>query len=343
MANFTGKIIGVTKTTIKKLNGLEPTINASLKSVNTKPYLPGFSWESALSVPSGNWDSVAYGNGTFVAIDVINGNTQSVMTSPNGLTWTLQTTPSGKRFSRVIYGGGLFVAVGYRPNPNEFSTSQIMTSPDGITWTLQTHPSTIPSNIAYGNGIYVVLNEFGSSTDVLVSSDGITWVLNSAVLPFTSNFRQIHFYNGYFIYANFSGNQVYYSIDGINWNNTSLSTSGNFRAISWASSGPVAGLYVLGSLTSTDKQKSTSIATTFSSVDNIGPNRLSSLVYCDISAVFVGIEALTNPGVGVQRITTSSSADVWTGRSGITSRGQAITYGDNKLVIVGNNFASISY
>ena len=345
MANFTGKIIGVSKTAIQKLNGLEPTINASLKSVNTKPYLPGFTWESALSVPSGNWESVAYGNGTFVAIDITTGNTQSVMTSPDGLTWTLQTTPSGKRFSTVIYGGGLFVAVG---SQNVVSTDQIMTSPDGITWTVQTHPGCVPGSIAYGNGIYVVINQITGSDDSLVSSDGITWVLNSGVVPSDGNFRQIYFYNGYFIVGSNSSSLSYilYSTDGINWNTTSTSVTGSWRGISWASSGPVSGLYVLGSISLTNagaKQKSLSITTSFTTVTNPGLNRLVCITYCDISGVFVGIDSLNTPVSGGERIATSSSADEWTGRSGITSRGQGITYGDNKLVIVGNNFASISY
>jgi hypothetical protein len=339
MANFTGKIIGVSKTAVEKLNGLQPTATASLKSVNTKPYLPGFTWESALSVPVGEWRSVAYGNGTFVAVENTIGSTQAIMTSPDGLTWTLQTTPAGKRFSCIIYGGGLFVAVG---SQNVVSTDQIMTSPDGVTWTVQTHPSCIPSSVAYGNGIYVVLNSFGSSSDSLVSSDGITWVLNPAGLSVAS-FYQIHFYDGYFITNNASASQILYSIDGITWSTTSTSTVGSWRGVAWASSGPVAGLYVLGATNSTVKEKSTSITTPFTPVANSGLNRLYVITYCDISGVFVGLEQFSSPGVGVERIATSSSADDWTGRSGITALGQSVTYGDNKLVIVGTDFASISY
>jgi hypothetical protein len=345
MANFTGKIIGVSKTAVEKLNGLQPTATASLKSVNTKPYLPGFTWESALSVPTGEWVSVAYGNGTFVAVSSTPNSTQAIMTSPDGLTWTLQTTPAGKTFSRITYGGGLFVVVG---SQNVVSTSQIMTSPDGITWTVQTHPSCNLASIAYGNGIYVVINQgsggsASTNDDTLVSSDGITWVLNASAVPSETNFRQIHFYDGYFITSGILESNILYSTDGITWSTTPTSTSGTWRGVAWASSGPVAGLYVLGSTTFGLKEKSTSITTPFTPVNNIGPNFLSTLTYCDISGVFVGVEQLAFPGVGVERIATSSSADDWTGRSGITTRGRWVTYGDNKLVIVGLDFASISY
>jgi hypothetical protein len=342
MANFTGKIIGVSKTAVQKLNGLEPTITASLKSVNTKPYLPGFTWES-VTVPTGNWESVAYGNGIFVAVNRTINSTNAIMTSPDGLTWTLQTTPTGKTFNSIVYGGGLFVVAG---SANVASTSQIMTSTDGVAWTIQTHPSCIPQSIAYGNGIYVVLNALTNSDDSLVSSDGITWVLNSSVLPLNS--LTIYFYNGYFISGvnTTSLGEIFYSTDGINWSSTSTSVTGNWRSFSWASSGPVSGLYVIGSISTTinvgAKQKSTSITTPFT-IANSSSNRFAGITYCDISGVFVGIDVSSIPPVGYERIATSSDADNWTGRSGITSPGRWITYGDNKLLIVGVNFASISY
>ena len=55
------------------------------------------------------------------------------MTSPDGITWTIQTSAADNSWRSVTYGNGLFVAVA------SFATgNRVMTSPDGITWTIQT-------------------------------------------------------------------------------------------------------------------------------------------------------------------------------------------------------------
>ena len=61
-----------------------------------------------------SWSSVAFGNGSFVA--VASGSTTAA-TSTDGITWTSRTMPSAVSWSEVIYGGmpGVqnFVAVAY--------------------------------------------------------------------------------------------------------------------------------------------------------------------------------------------------------------------------------------
>jgi hypothetical protein len=51
---------------------------------------------------------VAYGNGTFVAV----GKGGTILTSPDGVNWTAQTSGMRSWLSSVTYGNGLFVAVG---------------------------------------------------------------------------------------------------------------------------------------------------------------------------------------------------------------------------------------
>jgi hypothetical protein len=52
---------------------------------------------------------VAYGNGLFVAV----GSRGAILTSPDGVNWTAQTSPTSDDLSAVTYGNGTFVAVGY--------------------------------------------------------------------------------------------------------------------------------------------------------------------------------------------------------------------------------------
>ncbi len=60
------------------------------------------------------------------------------MTSANGTTWTVRTSPSNV-WNSVAWSPslGLFAAVGL----SGVGTQEVMTSPDGITWTLHSTPS----------------------------------------------------------------------------------------------------------------------------------------------------------------------------------------------------------
>ena len=76
------------------------------------------------------WNDVVYGNGKFVAVMYDSGHSANykVMTSPNGITWTLRATPAGTDgWLKVAYGNGLFVALSQSP-----ADGPCMTSIDGI-------------------------------------------------------------------------------------------------------------------------------------------------------------------------------------------------------------------
>jgi hypothetical protein len=89
---------------------------------------------------------VTYGNGLFVAV----GKYGTILTSPDGVTWTARTSGTSDYLRSVTYGNGLFVAVG------EYGT--ILTSPDGVTWTAQTSGTGNDLNgVAYGNGLFVAV------------------------------------------------------------------------------------------------------------------------------------------------------------------------------------------
>jgi hypothetical protein len=52
---------------------------------------------------------VAYGNNTFVAV----GDDGTILTSPDGVSWTARTSETGYGLYGVTYGNGTFVAVGW--------------------------------------------------------------------------------------------------------------------------------------------------------------------------------------------------------------------------------------
>ncbi len=79
------------------------TKTANLTVVVTAPWTLRSSGGTSLS-------GVTYGNGLFVAV----GGSGTILTSPDGMTWTQQTSPASEILYDVAYGNGTFVAVGYR-------------------------------------------------------------------------------------------------------------------------------------------------------------------------------------------------------------------------------------
>jgi len=57
----------------------------------------------------------------------------TILTSPDGNSWTIRTSGTYNNFYGVTYGNGLFVTVG--------DSGTILTSTDGTTWTERTSGS----------------------------------------------------------------------------------------------------------------------------------------------------------------------------------------------------------
>jgi hypothetical protein len=129
----------------------------------------------------------------------------SVVTSPDGVTWTVGSVAAG---NAVIYGGGLYVAVG--------GSGKIYTSPDGLTWTSRTSGTTSPLlAVAYGGGQFVAVGGASASAPIVrTSPDGVTWTSRTA--GGSNQFKGIAYGNGVFVAVGPNGT-VYTSPDGVTW------------------------------------------------------------------------------------------------------------------------------
>jgi hypothetical protein len=93
------------------------------------------------------------------------------MTSPDGITWSSQTSAADNEWVSVTHGNGLFVAVAQSGTGN-----QVMTSPDGITWTSRTSAANNSWYcVAFGNNQFVAVAYSGTGNRVMTSPDGINW------------------------------------------------------------------------------------------------------------------------------------------------------------------------
>ncbi len=192
------------------------------------------------TVFTGHWSDVIYAHGLFVAVGSGRSSDGDVMTSPDGVNWTVRSVPSGASWSSISYGNGIFVAVS-----NSSQAHKIITSPDGINWTSRSSPLTFEPtpSVCFGAGLFVVVSPGYFSMyppKVMTSPDGVNWTVRS--VP-NGGWRSVTYYNGVFVAVAFHDDlyhdpiYVMASNNGINW------TVGNAPPGSWVSITAGNGIY----------------------------------------------------------------------------------------------------
>lgn len=166
-----------------------------------------------------NWRDITYGNGKFVALNH-DGDPQKVMTSADGINWTLHSAPplDSGQWVRLAYGNGIFVGVKHN------SDDWMYSSDGGESWTAVTGGGQVGqwSGITWGNGIFVAVNyNNGDTYQVQTSPDGITWT--TRVSSYQSRWRRVAYGNGKFVaVGSYGGTRIMTSPDGINWTNPTV-------------------------------------------------------------------------------------------------------------------------
>ena len=128
----------------------------------------GLTW-SQVTLPDGaDWNSVAYGNGKFVAVAKSDSTVTQTAYSTDGQTWSSGSFVGGAE--SVVFGNGRFVAI-------EGTTSNVaFYSLDGINWTATTLPGSATLDwkvLAYGGGTFLAMAT--GSSQAATSYDGVTW------------------------------------------------------------------------------------------------------------------------------------------------------------------------
>ena len=229
-------------------------VTGSQGLIQTSPDLT--TWTDVGGSPHPIWFSVAFNNGTFIALD----EHQHAYASTDGRTWTAVTLPAGD-VERVASANGLFLAMGY---------GTLMTSPDGQTWTmravlqgidygsatfgngmwilggtlsdaivtspdLQAWTKAFDDNkadtlgnvgLAYGQGRFVALQQDGT---LVTSTDGVQWVVGTSFV--TDGTAQALVYGAGGFVAFGGGFTSYHSVDGLTW--TAGDTDINFNAVTY--------------------------------------------------------------------------------------------------------------
>ena len=190
--------------------GLYVALTTGQTTLATSPNLN--TWTTQSYTATATLTAVGFGNSTFVAFGS-NGTSQSVATSPDGVTWTVRTAPgTTATISRVAYVGAFFVAVG--------NGGTLYISPDGVTWTVCASNLTAQLyDVGYVNSTYVVC---GASGQISSSPDGVTWTARSLAL--TGAVINSLVLLGAKLFANVQG-MIFASYNGINWISVSSARS----------------------------------------------------------------------------------------------------------------------
>ena len=268
-----------------------------------------------------NWTSIAYGNSIYVVV-ASSGTGNRVMTSVDGLNWTMRESVSDITWNSVTFGNGKFVAVA-----STNSNNCVMTSSDGITWTITTAIANVWTSVTYGNGVFVAVAKSGTNSRVMTSTDGITWTSGDIV---DNSWNCVTYGNGTFVAVAESGtgNRAMYSTDnGMNWimgnsvfdNKWSSVTYGANKFVAVSQSG-----YTNMVMTSTDGIIWTPQSVT--SADN-----WLSVTYGNGYFVAVGVSSLN-------RIMTSTDGVSWSNRTMATNNNWiSVIYGADKFIAVSSN------
>jgi uncharacterized delta-60 repeat protein len=162
----------------------------------------GATWTLHRTGATNTCSSVAFGNGTFVAV-CNNPYTSSVMISTNGSDWSAQPDFAESYLTAVGFGNGTFVGVGYANSTvtGDGLRGRVVTSTDGKTWVLRANVPTALESITYGGGRFVAVgtDHFVDGPLMITSTNGIQWSV--LAVPTQLPLHDVTFGNGTFVVA----------------------------------------------------------------------------------------------------------------------------------------------
>ncbi len=191
-------------------------------------------------------ESVAGNSSLFVAVGdrpEIENAYGTILTSPDGKTWTSQNSTVQEDLYAVATNGTLFVAVG------DYDTyGTIVTSTDGVTWTAQN--STVfedeLNGVAANSTLWVAVGDEGT---IATSPNGTTWTSqDSGTSEYLGNVAG----NGTLFVAVGDSGTILTSPDGVTWSAQMSDNSNDFSSVIWTGTQFVASDYEDNYYTSPD-------------------------------------------------------------------------------------------
>lgn len=237
---------------ISPLVNVPPIITSSPNNLGTK-------WNAIYSPVTSFLNGVVWSGSQFVAV----GDTGTILTSFDGLTWIVRTSGSTDELKSIAWSGSKYAVVGGWYGTvllssdgiiwskvstgvrkflrkiiwanNQFvavGMGTILTSPDGITWT-ERSVNTLNeiSNVIWTGNQFVAIGG-SNGTVCFTSPDGITWTSNSGLPSIYSGMLFGMAWNGSKMIASGWGGFFASSADGMTWSSGTYGLN-NLYAATW--------------------------------------------------------------------------------------------------------------
>lgn len=279
-------------------------------------------WTLQNSAADESWQSVAYGNGLFVAVGR---KTQQLMTSPDGIQWTVRNHNCGRvDWNDITYANGLFVAVAANAGGNN-----VMTSPDGINWTLRTGATANSfQSVTYGNGKFVAVASGGSSAHrVMSSSDGILWTSRLSPGGGAYSWRGVTFGNGLFVAVASSGggNRIMTSADGIQWTTNPCPANNSWYSVAYGN-----GLFVAVAISGNGNR----VMTSPDGINWTIRNSAANLDWYDVAYGNGRFVAVASSGQGIRVMSSVNGIDWTSENSAADNNWKGLCFANGRFVAV---------
>ncbi|HYS58534.1 MAG TPA: hypothetical protein VEM34_10385 [Burkholderiales bacterium] len=268
----------------------------------------------------GGFSGVIWSGTQFVAVGGNSGG-GSILTSPDGITWTSRTAGTSSGLQGVTWSGTQFVAVG--------ANGIILTSPDAITWTSRVSGTiNLLYGVAWSGAEFVAVGFYGT---ILTSPDGITWTSRFSNSSMNDVLQAVVWSGTQYVVAGRDG-VILTSPDGITWTprSSAIGTIGYVNSIIWSGAQfVVAGTYTASCcigeiLTSPD-------GITWTSHTSGTSDGLLGVAWSGTQ--FVAVGGSGNSGT----IFTSPDGITWTREAaGTTNALYGVAWSGTKFVMVGN-------
>ena len=193
----------------------------------------GESWTEIAAPEVRDWQSVAYGNGVWVAVakkrDFTSAPNLVMRSTDGGLSWTAVATTEENTWRSVAYGNGVWVAVA------QDGTNRVKRSTDGgLSWTaVAAAEANAWRSVAYAGGVWIAVASTGTNRVMRSTDGGLSW---TAVAAAEANaWRSVAYGNGVWVAVAEDGtNRVMRSTDGgQNWVSVAATEASGWTSVAY--------------------------------------------------------------------------------------------------------------
>jgi RHS repeat-associated protein len=261
-----------------------------------------------------------------------------IYTSADGIAWTLRATLPGGQFWEVIWSPERMMFVAVGDG------AMIATSSDGLTWTARTNGfgTSKVASVAWSPQLSLFVAA-GQDGKLATSSDGVTWTQRSALA--TGTLTKVVWSAAAAVFVTVSlGGRIASSPDGVTWTtrtNPTVNSTWAINALVWS---PERGMFLLGN--TLGELATSADGITWAVRSSNGLLAANDYIYSATWASDIGLFVVTATRSGVPaRILTSSDAITWTARQSNLPTNSAITNMTRKAGVTtsSTNTSSFAY